>query len=67
MQLWLFEQGAALAGLVYLEILPLTELASLIDARICLPRGGQEVNRNLNTLTTYAVHAYLNSGANSVC
>ena len=31
-----------MAGLLYLNILPLTELASLIDAWLCLPWGFKE-------------------------
>lgn len=58
-------QGEALAGLVYLELLPLTELASLIDARLCLRPGIQDISSNLRIIMTCAVHAYLNLGRHS--
>ena len=55
-------QGEALAGLVYLKLLPLTELASLIDARLCRPWDTEEENKHLAVFTTCALHAYLRSG-----
>lgn len=38
-------QGEQLAGLCYLGILPLAELASLIDAQLCLRPGFVEAAR----------------------
>ena len=57
-------QSAALGGLVYLKLLPLTEIASLIDSTLCLHPTQQSI-MELGGFITSTVHAYLNLGTPS--
>ena len=55
-------QGQALAGLIYLEILPLTELASMLDAQLCLRPDIAAMDGGCYMLALVTASVYLSMG-----